>query len=1152
MSSREITNWLQSHRLDAYVDVFAEHGVTWDDLGELGDEDLRQMGLKTRERRRLLRAIAFDYLVGGGERKQLTVLYYDLVQSVALSNLIGDPEAFLEIMRSVHAKFEVLLSRLGGTKYQMEGDGAYYLFGWPTIEGNPAARSAHAAFAIMQAARELKLPVPAGWFLFLQFRVTIASDLMVIMPTKREGEVEVAGKAINLAARLKRVCPPGSIVIDRATRDRLGRAFHVAALEPQSVEGIEGKVEAFVLGVPRSGLTTFAARNAARSRPLVGRYAEMADLRKQWLLACEGHGQVGFLVGTAGIGKSRLALALSHLAAEQGGTVLSYQCSELYRSSALYPLLDRLRHDAGIRHHDPPEKQIAKLRKLLGNSAGTSAANDELCEYILDIQVRRAAGGNRKRDDLRENTLQLMLEQLKRVAASRPCLLVIEDLQWIDPTSSELLEAIVQLAADLSLFVLVTSRPGPAEEGMIAAFRVKANVAIYRLGPLSEEHSSAIIVNAFEGMHCPPSLAAAIVKRTEPDRLPFYLEELAHFLRDKLVAQGNPLSANDAPHAIHDEQAIPVKLEMFLHEMLDRLSPAAKALAQIASAVGSGFSRSLLQSVCRFAPDDFEQAFVEIVEDRFISASGAAEFMRCEFRHELLRGAVYQSMLRSTRLQLHKHIANTLCASHPEIAGQLPEFVAHHWTEAGDAERAIEYWSAAGERATMRSAVKEAFGHFHRAIELLDQIKDRPAAASIELTLRVKASGAEAAIEGCSAQASQRNYARILELSTILDRTNEQFMAHLGLANSLYVNGKLDEALEHGRACLDMAERTKSADQFLHGHRLLSEISFYVGAFAECCEQANESIARYRVEDHYRLIGGIGDDPKVLCLMYRALSHWILGRADLSLVDCEQALALASELGHAYSSAQAEFYASWLYALMRDAPSAELFASRAIASCQEGGFDFYGGLAHVIHGWAISWTPLKTPTVVTDLTLSGEHLGIGMGTNQNQMDENKFASFAAGGFLEVSSFGPDPAAAIAEVSRGIEQVRAPEADICLSCFLPWLAEVHLLVGNVDEGLATMREAHEFAEETFYAAERWRLEGDLRSVTDPSGAAACYARSIEAARLQGSVAFELRTTLSMCKNNLCGVHELRPLLERMVGTSEDHDLREAHMMLGLAF
>ena len=220
---------------------------------------------------------------------------------------------------------------------------------------------------------------------------------------------------------------------------------------------------------------------------------------------------------------------------------------------------------------------------------------------------------------------------------------MIEDLQWIDPTSRELLEAIVQLAADLSLFVLVTSRPGPAEESMIAAFRAKPNVAIHSLGPLSEEHSSAIIVNAFEGIHCPPSVAAAIVKRTEPDRLPFYLEELAHFVRDKLAAQGNSLSADDVPQAIHGEQAMPVNLEMVLREMLDRLSPAAKALAQIASAVGSGFSRSLLQSVCRFPPDDFEQAFGELVEDRFISASGAAQFMQYWFRHELLRDAVYQA-----------------------------------------------------------------------------------------------------------------------------------------------------------------------------------------------------------------------------------------------------------------------------------------------------------------------------------------------------------------------------------------------------------------------------------------------------------------------------------------------------------------------------
>ena len=398
------------------MDVFAEHEVTWDDLGELGDEDLRKMGLKTPEIRRLLRTIAIDYLAGGGERKQLTVLYYDIVHSIALSNLIGDPEAFLEIVRSIHTKFEALLTQLGGTKYQMEGDGAWYLFGWPAIEGNPAERAAHAAFAIMEAAKELKLPVPAGWV--LQFRLTIASDLMVIMPTKQEGEVEVAGKAINLAARMKRVCLPGSIVIDKATSDRIGRTFRVVALEPQSFEGIENKVAAFVLGMPRLGLTKFAARNTSPSRPLIGRDAEMAELRKQWLLACKGHGQVGFIVGTAGIGKSRLALALSHLAAEQRGTVLSYQCSELYRSSPLYPLLDRFRRDARIRHHDPPKMQIAKLRKLLGNSAGIPAAINELCEYILDIQISRAAVDDSKRDDLRKNTLQLMIEQLKRVAAS--------------------------------------------------------------------------------------------------------------------------------------------------------------------------------------------------------------------------------------------------------------------------------------------------------------------------------------------------------------------------------------------------------------------------------------------------------------------------------------------------------------------------------------------------------------------------------------------------------------------------------------------------------------------------------------------------------------------------------------------------------------
>jgi len=1037
---------------------------------------------------------SIQLLVGAGERKQLTVLYYDLVESVALSNLLGDPESWLEIQSSIHAKFAALLKSHGGYQYgDVEGDGAWYLFGLGN-EAEPVARAAHAAFAIMQEAKKLKLPLPAGWI--LRFRLTIASGLMVVVPNKQQ--VRAAGNPINLAARLKRICPPDAIVIDRATRDRLGRSFQFDALEPQLLEGIEGKVEAFALGAPQSGLTKFAARNAARSRPLVGRHTELAELSKQWTLAREGHGQAGFIVGNAGIGKSRLALAMSQLAGRQGDTVISYQCSELYRGSALYPFLDGLRRDAGIKYDDEPESQIAKLRTVLGNPP---AASDELCAHMLDIRSSQVGGGDSKRDDLRELALQLMCEQLTRVTASRPCLMVIEDLQWIDPTSFELLTTILQLASGLPLFVLVTSR----EESMIPAFRDNGNV--YHLGPLSEEHSLAIILNAFEGRHCPPSVAKAIIKRTEPERLPFYLEELAYSVREKLAA-GEPLDANGAPQAIDSEDTMPVSVESFLREMLNNLPRETKFLAQIASVIGPRFSRELLQSVCP-RQEDFERAFAGLVESRFISASDDPQF-EYKFRHELLRDAVYQSMLRSARRQIHKDIATTISLSYPHIYAQMPEFVAHHWTEAGNAVRAVENWSTACERAIARSAVKEAFTHFHRALDLIDgdrhqeskQLKDPD---QTELMLRVKAGGVEAAIKGYSALESQRNWERILRLSK--DLSPERFNAHLGLAASIYVHGKLDEALEHGQKCLDMATRTEKIDQILHARRILCEIDFYAADFTKCCEHANESIVLYRKEDHHSLIGALGDDPKVLCLMYRALSYWILGRADLSIADCQRALALSAELGHVFSSAQADFYASWLYALMRDTKNAKVFASRAIETCKDD-LALYGGLAHVIHGWARS-------------------------------------------FEEA-----DPTEVIIEMSQGIKLVRDPEADICVGCFLPWFAEAYLRVGKFDEGLAIMREADEFAMEKFYDAERWRLKGDLHMAKDDVNSAKhCYQQALKIARdderdgENEAKAFELRTTISMCKNGLSDVQRLRPLVEHMVG--EDHDLKEARRMLGVA-
>jgi class 3 adenylate cyclase/tetratricopeptide (TPR) repeat protein len=1046
---------------------------------------------------------SLESLVGPGESKQLTILFYDLVDSTELSRRICDPESWLEIQNSIHTKFGVILTDHGGYQYDVQGDGAFYLFGLRSM-GDPVAGAANAALALMLETEELNgtLPLPdlpdksGKWK--LQFRVIITSGLIAAMPHRRPG---AAGDALNLPSRLKDVCDPCQIVIDKATSDRLGRSFHLTALEPKLFKGIDSKVEAFGLVARQSGQTKFDARIAPGLGPLVGRQPELTKLSKQWELAREGQGQAGFIVGNAGIGKSRLALAVSRLAAK-GGISRKYQCSELYRSKALYPFLDGLRRDARIQYDDKREDQIAKLRTFLGNSA---AASDELCEYMLEIRSIRDAEGDRKQHDLRERTLQLMCEQLTHVADSRPCLLMIEDLQWIDPTSLELLTTIIQLTSGLRLFVLATSR----EESMIPPLGDNANV--YRIGPLSEGESLEVIINAFQDIHCPPSVAAAIIKRTEPERLPLYLEELAYSIREKLAAPAEPHSVT-----------IPVSVEMCLREMLDQLSREGKFLAQIASVIGPRFSRALLASIC-WGSMDFEQAFRALEESRFISSSKDPQF-EYRFRHELLRDAVYQSMLRSQRRQIHQDIAVAVSTSHHHIEDQVPEFVAHHWSEAGNAVRAVEYLSKACERAIMRSAVREAFGHFHHALDLIDKdrdgkIKQFKDPDETELMLRVRACGVEAAIKGYSAQESQGNWRRILKLSK--DLSHERFNAHLGLAASIYVHGELDEALEHGRKCLDMAARMGSTDQALHAHRILCEISFYMGEFAKCCDCANESIVLYTQEDHQRLIGALGDDPKVLCLMYRALSHWILGRADLSIADCKQALALSAELGHPYSSAQAKFYASWLYALMRDRDSAELFASTAIKTCEEGGFDLYGGLAHVIHGWAIS-------------------------------------------------VGSDATSAIVEMSEGIKMVRGPEADICLSCFLPWLAEAYLLAGKLDEGITIMREADEFAQEKFYEGERWRVKGDLYSASARSKAERgveeatkewdiakeCYAQALKVAHKgkNEAKAFQLRTMISMCKNGFCGVEGLQPLLERMGGEDhdfEDHDLNEARRMLGLS-
>jgi predicted ATPase len=644
------------------------------------------------------------------------------------------------------------------------------------------------------------------------------------------------------------------------------------------------------------------------------------------------------------------------------------------------------------------------------------------------------------------------------LAAQKPILLVVEDMHWIDPTSMELFEAIILRSSRLPILVLMTSR----DQELVERWREADNFTHLQLNRLSPSQSREL---------CEEVVGSEAASKLHLDRIveaaqgvPLFLEELVkHAVESPADVHGQPTKSQDS---VVSRAVIPDHLFSFLAERLDRLEgkSGAKRVAQTASLFGHEFSAGLLAKVpslqkignIRGAVDELLHAGLVVKSE----GGGQDAFI---FRHSIFREVAYASLLRSTRRLLHAEIAAVLVEA--GLAQVVPDVIAYHLTEADKPGEAVPYWTAAGLQSMERSATVEAFTHFSKGLGLVRQLPEGRETQEMELALRVGFGGVASAIEGYSAQDIEENYGRMLALSSSLDRPGEGFRAHLGLGAFYEVGGKLEKSQKHCDECLRSAELSGDEDELLHAHRLLGEVNFFKGEFQESCDHFKAALSYYDADAHLRLIRALGDDPGVLSHMYNALSLWFLGFPERAEASCRLGLQLASTLGHAFSSAQADFYASWLYAFERDFPRAKTYAERAIDVCQAQQFALVLGSSQVIRGWAMA--QLK---------------------EQDGSEE--------------------------EVLQGMALIRGPRADICESAFLSMLADFHLIRGNLEMGLSVAEESRNVANERFGDPERLRLHGELLVSRDEAKAETLFREAMAKARQQNSLSMALRAGLSL--------------------------------------
>jgi predicted ATPase/class 3 adenylate cyclase len=941
----DIGAWLRGLGLGQYEGAFRDNDVDAGLLPTLTADDLRELGVASLgHRKRLLAAIAALAARAGprapvlpapapppapaeaqAERRQLTVMFVDLVGSTALSTRL-DPEDLRELIGAYHRRVAATVDRCGGFVAKYMGDGVLAYFGYPRAHEDDPERAVRAGLELVAAVGDLEGPPGTA----LRVRVGIATGLVVVGDLLGVGaarEQAVVGETPNLAARLQALAEPDSVVIAEATRRLVGGLFEYLDLGAVEAKGFSGPVRACrVLGLGAAA-GRFEAFHAAALAPLVGREQELGLLLRRWR--------------RAGVGKSRLLAAMRERLADEPHQVLRYFCSPHRQESPLHPVIAQFERAAGFARGDPPEVLLEKLEALLAPTSPPAEDVALLAELLSlptgDRYTAPPLAPRRKR----ERTFGALLRQLARLSDRDPVLMVFEDAHWIDPSSRELLDLAVERAARLRVLLLITFRP-EFEPPWTGRPHVTA-LALDRLG----RREAAVLVRRIAGdAALPDGLVAEIVERT--DGVPLFVEELTKAV---LETEATGTIAATPPAAL----AVPATLHASLMARLDRLGPAAREVAQVGAVIGREFCHELLAAVADRGEEELAAALGQLADAGLVFGRGEGLETGYLFKHALVRDVAYGTLLRERRRRLHAAVAHALEERFPELAGTSPELVAHHLTEAGEAERAVRHWLEAGRRAAGRSADREAVGHLRRGLELLAGLPASAERDRTELELQLAIGTPLIALHGWGGEPVAVAYERAGTLCDGLADDEQLGPTLFGLASNRVVRGQTRAAQRLAERCRTVAERRRSPVDRLLAHRAMGAALMQLGELGEARAEFEAIPALYDPERDRGLAARCVTDPRTSGLSFLALVLWMMGHPEQARRTADEASRCAAELAHANTTGHVLCHAQGeRVQLLGDAPAVRACAEAVLGLAAEHDMPMWRGYGLVFRGWALA------------------------------------------------------------------------------------------------------------------------------------------------------------------------------------------------------
>jgi predicted ATPase/class 3 adenylate cyclase len=999
------------------------------------------------------------------ERRQLTVLFCDLVDSTVLASHL-DPENYREVVRAYQATCAEVIQRFAGHIAQYLGDGLLVYFGYPQAHEDDAQRAVRTGLEIVEAMGVLNTRLERDAGMRLAVRIGIHTGPVVVgeMGGGDRKEQLALGETPNIAARLQSLAAPNSVMIGERTRRLVGGTFDVEELGLHELKGVSVPMHVYGIRSESAVESRFEAASARGLTPLIGREEELGLLRQRWHQAQAGEGQVFLLAGEAGIGKSRLIQTFYERMAAEPHIRLRYQCSPYYSNSAFYPIMAQLERAARFVRDEPPAQKLAKLEDLLAQATERVPDVAPLVAALLSIP----AGDRYPPLDLnpqrqKERTIEALADQLSGLAHRQPVVLLFEDAHWSDPTSLDVLDRIVHRVQEARVLAVITYRPE-----FEAPWKAMPHVTALTLTRLSRQQGAAMVERITAGKTLPQEVLTQILAKT--DGVPLFVEELTKtvlesgLLRD--VGDHYVLTGPLPP------LAIPSTLQDSLTAQLDRLAPV-KEVAQIGAAIGREFAYELVVAVAPVHNQDLTDALHQLVAAGLLFCYGQPPEARYLFKHALVRDAAYESLLRSTRQQLHTRIATVLEARFPETVEAQPELVAHHYTEAGLSERAVPYWHQAGRRASERAAYVEAIAHLTKGLEVVTALPNTAARTEQELTLNTALSVALMITKGYAAPEVEHVYRRARELCQHISDSTRLVQILLGQRVFYQVRGDLQMARELGEQAVALAQRLEDHALLAHAHYALGHTLFSLAEFGTARAHLEQGIALYHSQQHRSYAFSHGQDPGVWCRCAGAWALWYLGYPDQALARIQEALSLAQELSHPPSLEQALSSAAIVHQLRLEGALARERVHAALLIAEEQGFEFRVAYGTIIWGWALA--------------------------AQGQLQEG-----------------------ITQMSKGLAAWCATGAGVWLHYWLGLLAEAYGKMGQVEDGLRTLADAVAAVDTTgdrFYEAELYRLKGELllaRSAEQHIEAAGCFHHAIDLARRQQAKSWELRAATSLAR------------------------------------